>query len=82
MKNHKLTFAFAFDRLDQIVCNSTKSNMRIGSKEVAEQLGINLRAAQRYLLQLEQIGYLVGDDAVPRGYRPTDKTKKLFGGEA
>lgn len=82
MKNHKLTFVFAFDCLTQIVCNSTKSNVRIGSKEVAEQLGINLRAAQRYLLQLERIGYLVGDNEIPCGYRPTDKTKKLFGGAA
>ena len=80
--NHKLTFVFAFDCFVQIIGNSTKSNLRVGSKEVAEQLNIKLRTAQRYLSQLEQIGYLVGDDAIPRGYRPTEKAKKLFGGEA
>lgn len=78
--NHKLSFAF--DCFAQIIGNSIKSNVRVGSKEVAGQLNIKLRTAQRYLSQLEQIGYLVGDDANPRGYRPTEKAKKLFGGEA
>ena len=71
-------FAIAFDRFVQIISFATSSNRRIWSKEVSGLLGVHQRSAQRYLLQLEQQGYLVGDGERPIGYIPSDKAKQLF----
>ncbi|MEB6681163.1 hypothetical protein [Acinetobacter lwoffii] len=44
-----------------------------------EITGLQQRSAQRYLVELEKLGYLQGDGSIPRGYKATDKTKQLFG---
>ena len=51
---------------------------RISTQDCADIIGFNRRSAQRYLADLERLGYLVGDGCVPIGYRATDKTKQLF----
>ncbi|EXE12597.1 hypothetical protein J559_3074 [Acinetobacter sp. 983759] len=44
-----------------------------------EITGLQQRSAQRYLVELEKLGYLQRDGSTPRGYKATDKTKQLFG---
>ena len=51
---------------------------RISTQDCADIIGFNRRSAQRYLADLERLGYLVGDGCVPIGYIATDKTKQLF----
>ena len=51
---------------------------RISTQDCADIIGFNRRSAQRYLADLERLGYLVGDGCCPIGYRATDKTKQLF----
>ena len=51
---------------------------RISTQDCADIIGLHRRSAQRYLADLERLGYLVGDGCVPIGYRATDKTKQLF----
>lgn len=51
---------------------------RISTQDCTDIIGFNRRSAQRYLADLERLGYLVGDGCVPIGYRATDKTKQLF----
>ncbi|MCX0332063.1 hypothetical protein NVT87_14400 [Acinetobacter radioresistens] len=48
---------------------------------MAELTNVCLRSAQRYLVQLEKQGYLIGDNEIPRGFRPSDKAKQLFGAQ-
>ena len=52
---------------------------RISTQDCADILGLHRRSAQRYLADLERLGYLVGDGCTPLGYKATDKTKQLFG---
>ena len=52
---------------------------RISTQDCADIIGLHKRSAQRYLADLERLGYLVGDGCSPLGYRATDKTKQLFG---
>ncbi len=52
---------------------------RISTQDCADITGLHRRSAQRYLADLERLGYLVSDGCVPIGYRATDKTKQLFG---
>ena len=52
---------------------------RMSTQDCADIIGLHKRSAQRYLADLEKLGYLVGDGCYPRGYRATDKTKQLFG---
>lgn len=51
---------------------------RISTQDCADITGLHRRSAQRYLADLESLGYLVSDGCVPIGYRATDKTKQLF----
>lgn len=51
---------------------------RISTQDCADITGLHRRSAQRYLADLESLGYLVGDGCCPIGYRATDKTKQLF----
>lgn len=78
MKNNKPDLVHVFDQATQIIHLSLKTRARIGSETLTEKLGISKRAAQRYLKKLEKYGYLVGDDAVPKGYLPSDKAKQMF----
>ena len=55
------------------------SPSRISTQDCADIIGLHRRSAQRYLADLERLGYLVGDGCSPLGYRATDKTKQLFG---
>ncbi|AZM38589.1 hypothetical protein EJP75_08525 [Acinetobacter baumannii] len=57
---------------------ATRSS-RISTQDCADIIGLHKRSAQRYLADLERLGYLVGDGCSPLGYRATDKTKQLFG---
>lgn len=52
---------------------------RISTQDCADIIGLHRRSAQRYLADLERLGYLVGDGCTPLGYKATDKTKQLFG---
>ena len=52
---------------------------RISTQDCADIIGLHKRSAQRYLADLESLGYLVGDGCCPIGYKATDKTKQLFG---
>lgn len=54
---------------------------RISTQDCADITGLHRRSAQRYLADLERLGYLVGDGCSPLGYKATDKTKQLFGVE-
>jgi hypothetical protein len=72
-------FGVAFDRYAQIMSFATRNSCRIDSRRVAELTNVCLRSAQRYLIQLEKQGYLIGDNEIPRGFRPSDKAKQLFG---
>lgn len=58
---------------------SSRSN-RLSTQDCMEITGLQQRSAQRYLVELEKLGYLQGDGSIPRGYKVTDKTKQLFGG--
>lgn len=51
----------------------------ISTQDCADIIGLHRRSAQRYLADLERLGYLVGDGCTPLGYKATDKTKQLFG---
>ena len=51
---------------------------RISTQDCADIIGLHRRSAQRYLADLERLGYLVGDGCTPLGYKATDKTKQLF----
>lgn len=57
---------------------SSRSN-RLSTRDCMEITGLQQRSAQRYLVELEKLGYLQGDGSIPRGYKATDKTKQLFG---
>lgn len=57
---------------------ATRSS-RISTQDCADIIGLHRRSAQRYLADLERLGYLVGDGCTPLGYKATDKTKQLFG---
>lgn len=52
---------------------------RFSTRDCMEVTGLQKRAAQRYLVELEKLGYLQGDGSIPRGYKATEKTKQLFG---
>lgn len=79
MSGKRKTFINSFDRYVQIVSFVTRNNRRIGSEEVSELLGVHRRSAQRYLIQLEDYGYLISDGECPTGYMPTGKAKEIFG---
>jgi Mn-dependent DtxR family transcriptional regulator len=79
MSDRRPNFADSFDRYAQIVSFATKNKRRIWSKDVSELLSVHQRSAQRYLIQLEKKGYLVGDGEYPIGYMPSEKAKQLFG---
>ena len=54
---------------------------RISTQDCADIMGLHKRSAQRYLVDLEALGYLKGDGCTPRGYKATDKAKQLFGAQ-
>lgn len=60
---------------------SSRAN-RLSTQECMEITGLQQRSAQRYLVELEKLGYLQGDGCSPRGYKATGKTKQLFGARA
>lgn len=74
-----INFSTAFDRYVQIVSFAVHNKRRIDSKSASKLTNVCLRSAQRYLIQLEEKGYLVGDKETPQGFIPTDKAKQLFG---
>jgi len=76
--SERTNFAVLFDRYAQIINFAANNKRRIGSKDVSNLLDASQRSAQRYLIQLEQQGYLVSDGAHPIGYTPSVKAKKIF----
>lgn len=52
---------------------------RLSTRDCMEITGLQQRSAQRYLVELEKLGYLQSDGSTPRGYKATDKAKQLFG---
>ena len=51
---------------------------RISTQDCVDITGLHRRSAQRYLADLEKLGYLVSDGCCPIGYKATNKTKQLF----
>ncbi len=54
---------------------------RLSTRDCMEITGLQQRSAQRYLVEIEKLGYLHSDGSTPRGYKATDKTKQLFGAQ-
>jgi hypothetical protein len=76
------TFIKSFDSYAQVLSFAVKTNRKIWSGDFVENRNnkTELRAAQRNLRFLEKAGYLIGDDCMPKGYKPTRKAKEMFGG--
>lgn len=74
-----VSFCDAFDRYAQIISFAVHNKRRIDSRSVSDLTNVCLRSAQRYLIQLEDRGYLVGDGETPQGFKPSKKAKQLFG---
>ena len=71
-----------FDQLATFMNQATQKAGRISCRDFVQITGLSKRSAQRNLKELEQAGYLTGDENCPRGYLPTDKAKQIFGGAA
>ncbi len=68
-----------FDQLATFMNKVSCRTGRISCKDFVQITGLSKRSAQRNLKELEQAGYLSGDDKCPKGYMPTDKAKQIFG---
>ena len=70
-----------FDNMIYVLSQFAQSHKALNTHEVASQLNINLRTAQRITKSLNELGWL-GFKRVGRSnlYFANEKTKKLFGG--
>lgn len=68
-----------FDQLATFMNKVSCRTGRISCKDFVQITGLSKRSAQRNLKELEQAGYLSGDDKCPKGYMPTEKAKQIFG---
>ena len=70
-----------FDNMIYVLSQFAQSHKALNTHEVASQLNINLRTAQRITKSLNELGWLefkrVGRSNL---YFASEKTKKLFGG--
>lgn len=67
------------ERSIALLITASSRSSRLSTQDCMEITGLQQRSAQRYLVELEKLGYLQGDGSIPRGYKATDKTKQLFG---
>ena len=76
------TYAKIFDNMVYVLSQFAQSHKALNTHEVASQLNINLRTAQRLTRALAESGWL-GFKKVGRSklYFANDKTKKLFGSD-
>ncbi|MFJ0508022.1 hypothetical protein Q4177_17920 [Acinetobacter baumannii] len=70
---------FMFDQLAKFMSDVTHKTGRISCKDFVQMTGLSERSAQRNLKELELAGYLSSDDKCPKGYKPTEKAKQIFG---
>lgn len=68
------------DRSISVLNNITSHPGRFSVRDCMNVTGLKKRAAQRYMSELEQLGYVIGDSETPRGYKATEKTKSVFKG--
>ena len=70
-----------FDRMMQVL-QIIRDNKMVITSDLVSVFGMSKRTAQRYMLQLEQLGYvrsLPSEFGYEKRYFLTDKTKQLFG---
>ena len=70
-----------FDRMMQAL-QTIRDNKMVITSDLVGILGLSRRSAQRYMLQLEQLGYvrsLSSGNGHEKRYFLTDKTKEIFG---
>ena len=73
-----------FDRMMQALM-IVRNNKMVITSDIVGAFGMSRRTAQRYMLQLEQLGYvrsLPPEFGYEKRYFLTDKTKEIFGGVA
>lgn len=73
-----------FDRMMQVL-QIIRDNKMVITSDLVSVFGMSKRTAQRYMLQLEQLGYvrsLPSELGYEKRYFLTDKTKEIFGGAA
>ena len=73
-----------FDRMMQAL-QIIRDNKMVITSDLVSVFGMSKRTAQRYMLQLEQLGYvrsLPSEFGYEKRYFLTDKTKEIFGGAA
>ena len=73
-----------FDRMMQVL-QIIRDNKMVITSDLVGTLGLSRRSAQRYMLQLEESGYvrsLSSGNGHEKRYFLTDKTKQLFGVKA
>ena len=73
-----------FDRMMQALM-IVRNNKMVITSDIVGAFGMSRRTAQRYMLQLEQLGYvrsLPSEFGYEKRYFLTDKTKEIFGGVA
>ena len=70
-----------FDRMMQAL-QTIRDNKMVITSDLVGTLGLSGRSAQRYMLQLEESGYvrsLSSGNGHEKRYFLTDKTKEIFG---
>ena len=70
-----------FDRMMQAL-QTIRDNKMVITSDLVGTLGLSRRSAQRYMLQLEESGYvrsLSSGNGHEKRYFLTDKTKEIFG---
>ena len=70
-----------FDRMMQAL-QTIRDNKMVITSDLVGILGLSRRSAQRYMLQLEESGYvrsLSSGNGHEKRYFLTDKTKEIFG---
>ncbi|QTD62681.1 winged helix-turn-helix domain-containing protein [Acinetobacter towneri] len=73
-----------FDRMMQALM-IVRSNKMVITSDLVGAFGMSRRTAQRYMLQLEQLGYvrsLPSEFGYEKRYFLSEKSKQLFGGAA
>jgi len=66
------------DRSISLISTVVSRSGRFSVRDCMEVTGLGKRAAQRYMAELEALGYVQGDESIPRGYRATEKAKQIF----
>lgn len=79
--NTTQSHSYMFEMTLEIVLFITFRTKKTYVQDVLDDVvsGATGRTVQRYLSSLEKQGYLIGDNEIPRGFRPSDKAKQLFG---